>query len=30
MTYIDYGLDKETEEEYKVDPLTTLVEYLEQ
>jgi len=28
MTYIDYGLDKETEEEYKVDPLTTLIEYL--
>ncbi|KKW10858.1 MAG: hypothetical protein UY50_C0025G0030 [Parcubacteria group bacterium GW2011_GWA2_49_9] len=28
MTYIDYGLDKETEEEYKVDPLSTLLEYL--
>lgn len=28
MTYIDYGLDKETDEEYKVDPLSTLLEYL--
>lgn len=28
MTYVDYGLDKETEEEYKVDPLSTLLEYL--
>src|SRR3989344_5153090 len=28
MTYVDYGLDKETEEEYKVDPLSTLIEYL--
>ncbi len=28
MTYVDYGLDKETEEEYKVDPLSTSLEYL--
>lgn len=28
MTYVDYGLDKETEEEYKVDPLSTMLEYL--
>ncbi len=28
MTYVDYGLDKETEEEFKVDPLSTLLEYL--
>lgn len=28
MTYVDYGLDKETEEEYKVDPISTIVEYL--
>ncbi|MDO8620655.1 MAG: hypothetical protein Q7R64_04925 [bacterium] len=28
MTYIDYGLDKETEEEFKVDPLSSLLEYL--
>lgn len=28
MTYVDYGLDKETEEEYKVDPLSSLLEYL--
>ncbi|MDO8564801.1 MAG: hypothetical protein Q7R88_02280 [bacterium] len=28
MTYVDYGLDKETEEEYKVDPLSTLLEYI--
>ncbi|OHA20790.1 MAG: hypothetical protein A2849_02830 [Candidatus Taylorbacteria bacterium RIFCSPHIGHO2_01_FULL_51_15] len=28
MTYVDYGLDKEMEEEYKVDPLSTLLEYL--
>ena len=25
-TYIDYGLDKEQEEEYKIDPLTPLIE----
>ncbi len=28
LTYIDYGLDKETEEEFKVDPMSTLLEYL--
>lgn len=28
MTYIDYGLDKETEEEYKVDPISTIIEFL--
>lgn len=28
MTYVDYGLDKETEEEFKVDPLSTLLEYI--
>lgn len=28
MTYVDYGLDKETEEEYKVDPLSSLLEYI--
>lgn len=28
MTYVDYGLDKETEEEYKVDPLSTSLEYM--
>ncbi|MEK7514386.1 MAG: hypothetical protein AAB587_01005 [Patescibacteria group bacterium] len=27
-TYIDYGLDKNPEEEYKIDPLTSLLEYL--
>jgi len=27
-TYIDYGLDKEQEEEFKVDPLTALFEFL--
>jgi hypothetical protein len=27
-TYIDYGLDKETEEEYKVDPITPVLESL--
>ncbi len=27
-TYIDYGLDKDPKEEYKVDPLTPLLEYL--
>jgi hypothetical protein len=25
-TYVDYGLDKETEEEFKVDPITPLIE----
>ncbi|PIQ68820.1 MAG: hypothetical protein COV91_01965 [Candidatus Taylorbacteria bacterium CG11_big_fil_rev_8_21_14_0_20_46_11] len=28
MTYVDYGLDKETEEEFKVDPLSATLEYL--
>ncbi len=28
MTYVDYGLDKETEEEYKIDPLSSLLEYI--
>ncbi len=27
-TYIDYGLDKDPKEEYKVDPLTSVIEYL--
>jgi len=27
-TYIDYGLDKEEEEEVKVDPLTSFLEYM--
>lgn len=27
-TYIDYGLDKDPKEEYKVDPMTTLIEFL--
>lgn len=27
-TYVDYGLDKDPKEEYKVDPLTPLIEYL--
>lgn len=27
-TYVDYGLDKETEEEYKVDPITPVIETL--
>jgi len=27
-TYVDYGLDKETEEEYKVDPITATLEFL--
>ncbi|MFA6404519.1 MAG: hypothetical protein WCW03_00710 [Candidatus Paceibacterota bacterium] len=27
-TYIDYGLDKDPKEEYKVDPLTPLIEFL--
>jgi len=27
-TYIDYGLDKDPKEEYKVDPLAPLIEYL--
>jgi hypothetical protein len=28
MTYIDYGLDKDQKEEYKVDPLVAVLEYL--
>lgn len=27
-TYIDFGLDKDPKEEFKIDPLTTLLEYL--
>lgn len=27
-TYIDYGLDKDPKEEYKVDPITPIMEYL--
>ncbi len=27
-TYIDYGLDENIEEEFKVDPITTVLEYL--
>ena len=27
-TYIDYGLDKDAKEEYKVDPLATVIEFL--
>ncbi len=27
-TYVDYGLDKDPKEEYKIDPLVPLVEYL--
>ncbi len=27
-TYIDYGLDKDPKEEYKIDPLTPMLEYL--
>jgi len=27
-TYVDYGLDKDPKEEFKVDPLTPLIEYL--
>lgn len=27
-TYVDYGLDKDPKEEYKVDPLTSIIEYL--
>ncbi|MFZ2523426.1 MAG: hypothetical protein WAW92_03510 [Minisyncoccia bacterium] len=27
-TYIDYGMDKNPEEEYKIDPLTPLIEFL--
>lgn len=27
-TYIDYGLDKDQKEEYKIDPITSVLEYL--
>ena len=27
-TYMDYGLDKDPEEEYKIDPITPLIEFL--
>lgn len=27
-TYIDYGLDKDPKEEYKIDPMTSVLEYL--
>ncbi|OIO30579.1 hypothetical protein AUJ77_02095 [Candidatus Nomurabacteria bacterium CG1_02_43_90] len=27
-TYIDYGLDKDPKEEFKIDPLTSVIEYL--
>lgn len=27
-TYVDYGLDKDPKEEFKVDPLTSVIEYL--
>jgi hypothetical protein len=27
-TYIDYGLDKDPKEEYKIDPMTAVIEYL--
>ena len=27
-TYVDYGLDKETKEEFKIDPITSVLEYL--
>lgn len=27
-TYIDYGLDKDPEEEYKIDPMTPLIEFM--
>ena len=27
-TYIDYGLDKDPKEEFKIDPMTSLLEYL--
>ncbi len=27
-TYIDYGMDKDPDEEYKIDPMTPLVEFL--
>lgn len=27
-TYVDYGLDKDPKEEYKIDPMTAVIEYL--
>ena len=27
-TYIDYGLDKDQKDEYKIDPITSVIEYL--
>lgn len=27
-TYIDYGLDKDPKEEFKIDPITSIIEYL--
>ena len=27
-TYVDYGMDKDPEEEYKIDPLTPLIEFM--
>lgn len=27
-TYVDYGLDKDPKEEFKIDPLTAIIEYL--
>lgn len=27
-TYIDYGMDKDPEEEYKIDPLTPIIEFM--
>jgi hypothetical protein len=27
-TYVDYGLDKDPDEEYKIDPMTSVLEYL--
>ncbi len=28
MTYVDYGLDKDPKEEYKIDPMTSILEFL--
>jgi len=28
MTYIDYGLDKDPKEEFKIDPMTSILEFL--
>lgn len=27
-TYVDYGLDKDTEDEFKIDPIATILEYM--